>query len=124
MDVYIAARLPIALDTTTDILLISSRFRNLRRGTGSGEPAIGFIPIAVPSNDYFWIIEQGPTAGIAEEAITASTAVQMDLKPGTEGKLLLRNAAADEGAQLIATFANGEGVSADGYMQVIARIGG
>ena len=122
--VHLGAQLPIALDLTTDVRVITSRYRNLRVGTGSGELVVGFIPIAVPANDYFWLIQEGPTAAIAGETITPSTAANIDLKPVSNGRLSLRNAALDEGSQLVASFAQNAAVAAAGYMQVMARIGG
>ena len=123
--IYLGAQLPVALDLTSDARVITSRYRNLRVGTSSGELAVGFIPIGVPANDYFWLVEQGPTAAIAQEAITASNGPQVDLRPsGTGGKLGLRNATTDEGTQLIASFAQNVNAAADDYIQVIARIGG
>ena len=124
IEVSIGARLPIALDTTSDILLVSSRYRNLRVGTGSGEIAVGIIPVAVPANDYFWIIEEGPTIAIAGEAIAASTRANIDLMPGPSGRLMLRNAAGDEGSQIVASFAQNTNVASAGYMHVIAKFGG
>ena len=124
MVIYLGAQLPIALDLTSDVRVLTSRHRNLRVGIGAGELAVGFVPIAVPANDYFWLVEQGPTAAITGEAIATSTAVQVDLKPSTGGKLALRNAANDEGGQLVASFAQNNAAAADGYIQVIARIGG
>ena len=112
--------LPIALDTTSDVRVITSRHRNLRVGTGAGELAVGFVPIAVPADDYFWLVKEGPTAAIAGEAIATSTAVLVDLRPSTGGKVGLRNAANDEGTQLVASFAQNNAAAADGYIQVIA----
>ena len=122
--IYLGAQLPIALSTTTDVRVITSRYRNLRVGTGSGELAVGFVPIGVPIGDYFWLIEQGPTAAIAGEGITTSTAAQVDLMPAADGELFLRNAANNEGHQLIASFAQNITAAANAYIQVIARIGG
>lgn len=122
--IAIGGSLPIELDTTSDVRVVSSRYRNLRQGTGAGELAVGFIPIIIPPNEYFWLIKTGPASGIAGEAITVSTVAQMDLMPGGSGRLMLRNAAADEGSQIIATFADQVSAVAGGHMQIIARIGG
>ena len=122
--IYLGAQLPVALDLTSDVRAITSRYRNLREGTGSGELAVGFVPIGVPIGDYFWLVSEGPVAAIAVESIVDSAAAQIDLKPGVDGKVGLRNADNDEGYQLIASFAQNVNVSADAYIQVIAKIGG
>ena len=122
--VHLGCQLPVALDTTTDIRLISSRYRNVRTGTGTGDLALGFVPIDVPANDYFWLITEGPTAAIAGEAITLSPTT-VDLKPGGGGRLSLRNADNDEGTQLVSSLAHPTASAGlNEIIQVIARIGG
>ena len=120
----IGGTLPMDLDTTSNIVVTTSRYDNLRIGTGAGELAVGFIPVIVPPEEYFWLVREGPIAGRAGEAITGSTAVQVDLKPGTQGRLLLRNEAADVGTQLIASFAQDIDAASGAFMHINARIGG
>lgn len=71
--INLAAPLPVALDTTTDVLVEGSAYFNTGAGTTTtANKALGMTVLPVPANEYYWAVFYGdmPT----ENAITGTPA--------------------------------------------------
>ena len=85
--VTLAAELFIELDTTTDVKLVSSPFRNF--AVGGEDSAFGGILIDVADADaYFWLQTHGPSVGRGDAAISEGDA----LTPAAGGELITATA--------------------------------
>ena len=84
IQVYVT-EMPIELDTTTDIQIITSPYRNIRVATASGERAVGACPTTIEADAYFWGKFRGDSIGQASGAMAASSAATIALAPGDEG---------------------------------------
>ena len=74
-----------ALDTTSDVSIISSPFRNIRRG-GGVDGFGGIPPDEVNPNMYFWLQKKGPAIGTAAAAGIASGEALTPAASGTLAK--------------------------------------
>ena len=113
--VYLGIEVPVALDKTSDIQIVTSPWNNLVEGTGaetdSGHHVARGIPsIEVEANYYFWLQGRGPGLAIAQTAINVSVNVPQSLRPGTNGRLNLVSAHPD---QAVATMLDPNAVVAD-----------
>ena len=91
---HLAAPLPMDIDATTDIFVVSSVFMNTQQGAISRQKALGIPLISPGPYEYFWSIFEGQILGIAGEAI-ATTPTGVLLKKVADGELGLKNAEAD-----------------------------
>ncbi len=83
----------VELDTTSDVTLVSSPFRNMAISSG----AVGFgglPPDEVSADAYFWLQKKGPAVAVASSAVTTGAA----LTSTTAGGL----ATATAGQQIVA----------------------
>lgn len=70
--IFLAHHLPIELDLTSDVQIVTSPFRNLRKSRGAGNKFMGIPPTEVDPNNYFWLQFEGPALAIAGETIVAN----------------------------------------------------
>ena len=95
--VYLGIELPVALDTTTDVQIVSSPYRNLRLGSASEGTNNGAQPRGIPAtnvaaSEYFWYQEKGPGIGFANAAIAVAD-LPWALIAHADGKLIPNTAA-------------------------------
>ena len=95
IQVYVT-EMPIELDTTTDIQIITSPYRNIRLGVGSGEVSVGANPTTVEANHYFWGKHRGAAIGQAGGAMTGSDSGHVELSAGADGKYITHPASASQ----------------------------
>lgn len=119
--VYTGHEFPIALDTTSDIKISTSKFRNLRKSTGAGEKVVGAPAVDVEPSEYFWLHKQGPGSAYAGASITGSTAANVELVADTgndSGQLTPKTDALD-GNQVVAHLIDPTATIADGSLMFV-----
>lgn len=73
----------VELDTTTDVKLVTSPFRNIAQG-GTASGFGGLPPDAVTGDRYFWLQRRGPAVAKADADVNAGAA----LTPAGSGELV------------------------------------
>lgn len=87
MQVFLDTEMFIALDTTSDVSLITSPFRNMSRGTAASGVG-GIPPDEISPNVYFWLQRRGPTVAKAGGSVAQGAA----LTPAADGELVTATA--------------------------------
>ena len=115
IQVYVT-EMPIELDTTTDIQIITSPYRNIRVGRGAGESSVGANPTTVEANYYFWGKHKGPAIGQAGDGMDASDSAHVELIAASDGKYITHPGSA---RQTVGYLTDPGAVADDEYFSLI-----
>ena len=121
VNVYLAHRLPVDLDLTTDVQIVTSWLKNVIKATGPTKIVLGIPRIEVPPNYYFWLQYSGPALAIAGAAITAPTDGHVALTAGTTDGTLISRASTAGMRQIVALLNETSNVVSGELMNVLLK---